>query len=116
MTNYLARCENVSYNDPMILFHGTNNDSLVMHAGLCLTDSAEVAAEYGANVHEVEVDGDTLRVEISAADRDMVIYPGDRKSELAGWAAAGYALIRYLDETTSGTQHTTWRLTSAVAA
>ena len=104
------------YNDPMILFHGTDNDSLVMHAGLCLTDDAEIAAEYGSNVHEIEVDGETLLVAISAEDRDMVIYPGDRKSELAAWAAAGWSMVRYLDETTSGTQHTTWRLTSAVAS
>ena len=97
----------------MILFHGTNNAALVMHAGLCLTDDAEIAAEYGAHVHEVEVDGETLLVAISAEDRDMVIYPGDRKSELAAWAARGFALIQYLDETCNGTQHTTWRLTSA---
>jgi len=99
----------------MILFHGTDNESLVMHAGLCLTDDAEIAAEYGANVHEVEVEGDTLLVAISAADRDMVVYPGDRKAELAGWAADGYALVRYLDETCSGTQHTTWRLCSVAS-
>ena len=46
-------------------------------------------------------------------DRDEMIYPGDRKSELAAWAARGFALIQYLDETCNGTQHTTWRLTSA---
>ena len=97
----------------MILFHGTNNAALVMHAGLCLTDDAEIAAEYGAHVHEVEVDGDTLLVETIPEDRDEMVYPGDRASELAAWAARGFALIQYLDETTSGTQHTTWRLTSA---
>ena len=100
----------------MILFHGTDNDSLVMHAGLCLTDDAEIAAEYGRHVHEVEVFGDTLRVETIPEDRDEMIYPGDRKSELAAWAARGFALIQYLDETCNGTQHTTWRLTSAVAS
>lgn len=100
----------------MILFHGTDNDCLVMHAGLCLTDSEEIAAEYGANIHEVEVRGETLLVAISAEDRDMVVSPGDRKSELAAWAAAGWSMVRYLDETCSGTQHTTWRLTSAAAS
>jgi hypothetical protein len=94
----------------MILFHGTNNATIVMHAGLCLTDDRRIAAEYGANVHEIEVSGEALRVEVSREDRDNMVYPGDRQSELAAWAAAGYAMIRYEDETASGRQHTTWRL------
>lgn len=106
---------NVVHNEPMILFHGTDNDSLVMHAGLCLTDSEEIAAEYGHNVHEVEVFGEALRVEVSAEDRAMVIYPGDRKSELAAWAAAGWSMVRFADETCSGSQHETWRLTAVAS-
>jgi len=100
----------------MILYHGTNNANLVMHAGICLTDDAEIAAEYGANVHEVEVFGEALRVEVCAADRDMVVFPGDRKSELVAWAAAGWSMVRFADETCSGSQHETWRLTMAVAS
>jgi hypothetical protein len=100
----------------MILYHGTNNANLVMHAGLCLTDDADIAAEYGSNVHEVEVHGQALRVEVCREDRDEMIYPGDRKSELAAWAAAGWAMVRYLDETCNGSQHVTWRLTAAVAS
>ena len=97
----------------MILFHGSDRSSLVMHAGLCLTDDAAIAAEYGVHVFEVEVFGDTLRVETIPEDRDEMVYPGDRKSELAAWAARGFALIQYLDETRNGSQHTTWRLTAA---
>ena len=94
----------------MVLFHGTNNSSLVLHAGLCLTDDRRIAAEYGANVHEVEVSGTILSVAVSREDRDNMIYPGDRKIELAAWAAAGWAMVRYEDETANGSQHTTWRL------
>lgn len=115
MTNYLARWGNVVHNEPMILYHGTNNSELVIHAGLCLTDDADIAAEYGSNVHEVEVDGEALRVEVSAEDRDMVVYPGDRKSELAAWAAAGWSMVRFSDETCSGSQHETWRLTAVAS-
>lgn len=99
----------------MKLYHGTRNESLALHVGLCLTDDETAARHYGANVHEIEVDGVELRVDVANWDRDAMVYPGDRRSELDAWAADGYALVRYEDETPNGRQHSTWRLCSLAA-
>lgn len=96
----------------MKLYHGTNKANWALHVGACLTNDPETAAAYGRNVHEIEIDGDTLRVDVAGWDRDNCEYPGDRRSELDAWAADGYALVRYEDEAPNGRQHSTWRVCS----
>ena len=96
----------------MILFHGTNRTNWTAHVGACLTTDRSIAELYGSIVHEVEVDGDTLRVDTNDWDRNNCEYPGDRKSELLAWADDGYALVSYADEASNGRQHETLRICS----
>lgn len=42
--------------DTITLYHGTRNDQLVLHPGICLTDDPDAAALYGPNVFAVEMD------------------------------------------------------------
>lgn len=96
------------------LYHGTRNESLVPHLGLCLTPSDRAAEHYATSrgeVHEVAVDLSGLRVvEVATGDRDSQSYAGD--ADLSGYAAD---VIRYADEDTHGYQHETYRIVSEAA-
>ena len=97
----------------MTLYH-TTHGTLNLHSGLCLTDSEY--ATYGENRVEVELDTDGLEVmdvEVSRADRDENIWPGDSKASREAYMAEGADVIRYNDEDDQGRQHTTYRILSA---
>lgn len=102
----------------MTLFHGTQNDTLTLHVGLCLTPSEESASHYGENVHEIEMStaGLTIRTIGSEAwDRDNQIALGDDAESLAELASEGVDLIVYQDEDPFGRTHQTYRIISSDA-
>lgn len=100
------------------MFHGKAG-ALELHRGLCLTDEADIAAEYARYgyagsearlVYAITVDLDNLTVaEVDGYDRDENWAPGDDHQY------ADADVIVYTDETIGGNAHTTWRLMSAAA-
>jgi hypothetical protein len=96
----------------MELYHGSHcNETLVIHLGLCLTDSQRSAEAYGQHLHTVEIDMSSLRVEdVEGYDRDDNEAPGDR--DISEWADSGIDVICYDDEDEFGRQHACWRLVS----
>lgn len=96
------------------LYHGTRNESLVPHLGLCLTPSERAAEHYAdgsGEVHEFTVDLSGLRVvSVATGDRDAQDYAGDR--DLSTYDAD---VIVYADEDTHGYQHETYRIVTEAA-
>ncbi len=102
------------------LFHGTDHDTLPLHAGLCLADDEDAASTYGENVHEVTLDLDGLTVEeveidLAAIKRDGEDYPADSASDRATYLARGVDIIVYsdiADRLGGGAEHLTYRILS----
>lgn len=96
----------------MRLTNGTRRDAIRLHVGLCLTDDARAAAHYGETLTTVEIDLDSLTVErVAAYDHESNVAAGD--ADCGIYAALGYDVIVYTDETERSYQHTTWRIVSA---
>lgn len=107
----------------MIMFHGTTRDSFPRHVGLCLAETAAVAARYAGprgTVFRVVLDEDRLSwVKIPGYDRDRDASPGDRPGECASLAAKlEVDAVWFGDEDPHGQGHDTLRLitTEAVEA
>ena len=101
----------------MTLTHGTRNETMALHVGLCLTDDRRAARHYGETLTDVEIDLAGLVVEqVETYDHETNTAAAD--SDCAAYAARGVDVITYEDETERSYQHTTWRLVSerAVAA
>ena len=96
------------------LYHGTRNETLAPHIGLCLTPSERAAEHYATSrgdVYELDVDLSGLRVvEVATGNRDAQDYAGDR--DITSYDAD---VITYADEDTHGYQHETYRIVSAAA-
>jgi hypothetical protein len=100
-------------------YHGTHHSDLPIHAGLCLTPSEDAAADYGSNVHSVEIDLGGLNVErLWFSDeeirqmRDDNEWPCDRDSQIAEYVARGVDAIIFDDASGNGAEHKTLRLLS----
>ena len=99
------------------MFHGTDNEALPVHEGLCLTpredaaeDYARNAAGYDGRLHEVSLDLDGLTVlEAAGYDRDANRACGD------GTEAYGADVLVFTDESPKGREHLTYRLMTAAA-
>lgn len=102
----------------MTLYHGTQNETLALHIGLCLTPSEMSASNYGGNVHQIEITTAGLSVRSIGAeawDRDNQIALGDDEKSLAELANDGVDIIVYQDEDPFGRTHQTYRIISSEA-
>lgn len=102
----------------MTLYHGTRNETLTLHPGLCLADREGSAYAYGRNVHEVGLDTSDLTIREMDITQDMIDaqdFPADTDAEVAALLAEGVDAIRYIDMDPNGGTHQTVRLLSARA-
>ncbi len=101
------------------LYHGShkNKKALKVHAGLCLTDRAEVAEQYaGRKGTTYWVDVELAGLVVMSAggyDRDRNEAPGDTDESIQEWLTKGADVVRYEDEDEQGRRHDCWRLLSA---
>lgn len=100
----------------MSFYHGTHRDEMVLHEGLCLTTSEDVAARYaGMNgtVYTVRLETASLNVvEVPGYDHDTNEAPADDDAYRAALAAEGADVLRYEDEDDTGRVHVCYRLVS----
>jgi hypothetical protein len=96
----------------MKLYHGNWAKVASKHIGLCLTDNAERAADYGRVISEVEIrlDGLTIEEVDVGYDHDTNVAIGDDQLELAD-----VDVLVYEDESPTNRAHTTYRLVSRKA-
>lgn len=98
----------------MKLYHGTFNEEIKIHSGICLTDEEAVAEQYAGYLGiaaEIEIDLSGLVIEqVDNYDRDENVAVGDT-NELFD----GIDVLRYDDEDSNGRMHDTWRIISAKA-
>lgn len=99
----------------MKLYHGTNNEALDLHCGVCFTDRFSAAQAYGKNVFEVEFEVGSLKAVDASnkVDRDNGFWPGDTTASRDHYECnEGADLLFFLDETQEGTEHETYRFLS----
>jgi len=103
----------------MRAYHGNHESAVVLHPGLCLTESDDAVREYGRPgyhrpgwVHTLELDLDALGLIIVAMDgydHDANVAPGDDGDY------CGADVLVYDDETDTGRRHGTYRLMTPAA-
>ena len=98
----------------MKLYHGTERAALKLRSGICFTEAAWAAAEYGSRVHEVDADFSGLTVlEVKDADTSSGRWPGDTEASRDHYEIElGADIIFFVDQTPDGTRHETYRFLS----
>jgi hypothetical protein len=101
----------------MTMYHGSRDEQIVLHEGLCLTGSYWNAVSYAMGArrfaHEVTVglDGLTVLNLDEGFDRDENIAPADL--DPAGFP--GTDVLVFTDEDPQGREHETYRLLTPAA-
>ena len=104
----------------MTFYHGTRNNAVTIHVGLCVTTDEAAARRYGrcGLVAELVIDTASLRilsVGVSREDIDANNWPGDTAASAAAIVANGYDAVEYVDMDCDGNTHPTLRLLTPAA-
>lgn len=96
----------------MVMYHGSQNETLSFYPAICFTESESAAQAYGPYVHAVTIDRSKLVVNsIEMTDEefrdaiDSQEWPCDRKSDIAATISAGYDAVTYTDCDERGQSH-----------